>query len=152
MGTRSTTKILDEAGEPICVIYRQFDGYVAGHGQDIFTFLTDKNIVNGISSRTSEEFQFNGMTDLAIRLITYLKTKHGGVNNAGDFYLHNGSYPHSEGYDYVIYAKKLKPEADYYQNASDFKIALKCTSYGNVLFDDTIENLNLEEAETEDDE
>ena len=50
MGTRSlTTFNEDHTDEEIVVLYRQMDGYPEGHGIDLFRFLNNMNMVNGMS-------------------------------------------------------------------------------------------------------
>lgn len=77
MGTRSTTVIYEssdattEPGKPLLTIYRQFDGYPEGHGAKMASFLANKTLVNGYDEDGLT--QFNGMGDLAARLVTFLK-------------------------------------------------------------------------------
>ena len=61
MGTRAKITILDEQHKEIVCLYSQYDGYLSGLGQDIYKFLFDKILVNGISSRRPEEIQLNSM-------------------------------------------------------------------------------------------
>ena len=50
MGTRSLTVFNNEMdNSEIVVLYRQYDGYPTGHGRDLFSFLNNIEIVNGIS-------------------------------------------------------------------------------------------------------
>jgi hypothetical protein len=84
MGTRSTTTVYD--GEvPIVSIYRQYDGYLDGHGEHLVGFLQGKEIVNGFGSGDGEKQFFNGAGDLAMRLITHLKG--GNADRIGSFYI-----------------------------------------------------------------
>ena len=39
MGTSSLTYIYDSEGEIIIIMYRQYDGYLSGHGSDLADFL-----------------------------------------------------------------------------------------------------------------
>ena len=75
MGTRSLTRVFErDQKKPLMVLYRQFDGYPEGHGQELLEFLHDKKQINGFSSDKKEnKHSFNGMGDLAVRLICYLK-------------------------------------------------------------------------------
>ena len=75
MGTRSLTHIAEE-GETILTLYRQYDGYLEGHGLDLARFLKDISIVNGISSNNTKIA--NGMGCLSAQLIAHLKD---GVGN-----------------------------------------------------------------------
>ena len=52
----------------------QFDGYPSGHGDDLKKFFNKPKLVNGYSSNDEQvKRNFNGMSDLAIRLVTFLK-------------------------------------------------------------------------------
>ena len=48
MGTRCLTFVYDEAGDPLLNMYRQFDGYMSGHGAELAEFLHDRKLVNGL--------------------------------------------------------------------------------------------------------
>ena len=71
MGTRSITRI-QENGVTLTAIYRQFDGYISGHGKDLANFLRGRTIVNGYVPGT-ESSVFNGPGCLAANLIAFLK-------------------------------------------------------------------------------
>jgi hypothetical protein len=97
MGTRSLICFYDEAGNVICVLYTQCDGYVSGNGKKLINYLKYKLMVNGISGNQP---CFNGMGDLALRCIAHLKffdhqSAHDGTVNyanhmdPGYFYLHS---------------------------------------------------------------
>lgn len=94
MGTRSLTIVLNEFNEELCVLYRQQDGDISGHGQELADFLSDKILVNGI---VPGEENVNGIGSLASQLIAYLEEEVG-------VYL---CPPESRGYDeeyiYKIY-------------------------------------------------
>ena len=77
MGTRSTTKILDEQGNHLVTLYRQFGGYPTGHGQDLATFISGRAIVNGFGLGMTAKTHANGMGCLAAQIITALK---GGIS------------------------------------------------------------------------
>lgn len=83
MGTRSLTFVHDEDGTPIVCIYKQYDGYFSGVGDDILTFLKGTQVVNGIGMSPARIF--NGAGDLAARLITYYKG--GNADDAGNTYI-----------------------------------------------------------------
>src|SRR3972149_12263734 len=72
MGTRSLT-IFREEDKDLAVLYRQFDGYPDGHGLDIAKFINGKLIVNGYNGQNEERGDFNGISELAVRLIAWLK-------------------------------------------------------------------------------
>ena len=82
MGTRSLTYISDSKdSEPFVCIYRQFDGYPTGLGDDIATFVGPRRLVNGFNPKESTGV-FNGMGDLAAMLIWHLKS-----GNVGNVYI-----------------------------------------------------------------
>jgi hypothetical protein len=97
MGTRSLTLVLDEDGKEICVLYRQYDGYPAGHGFDLKQFLSGVQIVNGLGVNKQTKVA-NGMGCLAAQLITFFKAE------AGGFYLYPaGARDCGEEYIYTVY-------------------------------------------------
>ncbi|MHA2277627.1 MAG: hypothetical protein ACXAC2_17745 [Candidatus Kariarchaeaceae archaeon] len=105
MGTRSLT-ILHETimngqttefeGQEIVVLYRQFDGYLSGHGKELKEFLSDFTIVNGISS--VEDKIANGGGCLAAQIVKHFK------DDIGNIYLHSaGTRDIWEEYRYYVY-------------------------------------------------
>ena len=76
MGTRSLVHI-KEGKKTIVTIYRQYDGYPTGMGDDIKEILNNGmvNILNGFSLNHQVPKQFNGMGCLAAYLIGELKKK-----------------------------------------------------------------------------
>lgn len=92
MGTRSTTKVMVD-GELIVNMYRQYDGYLAGHGVELFNFLDGMKIVNGMSGNDGPKFA-NGGGCLAAQLVAHFKKEPGGIYLFGP--------DQEEGYDYVI--------------------------------------------------
>lgn len=148
MGTRASMYILDEQDRPIVKLYRQCDGYPSGHGDEVLKFLKNKKLVNGIGSRYPQELQINGMSDLAVRLITHLKNLSGGENDAGGLYLHHQLEPQI--YHYVVYAKKIRDEDEpnsHFPTVDHLRIAFKCEG----IFDDLVENLEVGSLEPEED-
>lgn len=102
MGTRSLTFVYEESKgkekpEAIINMYRQFDGYPTGHGQELAEFLSGGKIVNGL--RIGEEGRFfNGMGCLAAQLVANFKTESGG------FYLYPVSAENcGQDYEYHIF-------------------------------------------------
>ena len=100
MGTRSLTFVY-EGDKPFVNMYRQFDGYISGHGRDLAEFLLSGKMVNGIPVGKKEVF-FNGMGCLAAQMIAMFKKESGG------FYL----YPVDatdcwQEYEYHIYEDKV---------------------------------------------
>ena len=86
MGTRSLTKVIttweDTDGKkqrkPITCMYRQYDGYLDGHGQELAEWLSGYTIVNGIPSDKSEPM-FNGMDCLAAQMFAHFKDGAGNI-------------------------------------------------------------------------
>ena len=100
MGTRSLTFVYDD-NRPVINMYRQFDGYPSGHGQELAEFLLSGKMVNGIPVGSNEVF-FNGMGSLAAQLVANFK------KDAGGFYL----YPMDctdcwQEYEYHVYEDKV---------------------------------------------
>ena len=97
MGTRSLTFVYDESGDKIINLYRQYDGYPEGHGQELAEFLNNGTLVNGLRLVDEGKF-YNGMGCLAAQLVGHFK------QSAGGFYL----YPVTtddcgQDYEYHIY-------------------------------------------------
>lgn len=107
MGTRSLTIVCNDEGKPLVTMYRQFDGYISGHGREIADFLDGRTIVNGYNSETPEKAS-NGMGCLAASLIANFKTEVGG------FYIEpspEGDY--GQEYEYWIYLDHIKVYRNY---------------------------------------
>jgi len=81
MGTRSLTKVIrtweDETGkkhrQPLTCMYRQYDGYMSGHGAELAEWLSGYTVVNGIPLDKSEPM-FNGMDCLAAQMFVHFKS------------------------------------------------------------------------------
>ena len=82
MGTRSLTFVY-EGKQPIINMYRQFDGYPSGHGQELAEFLNSfDEVVNGIPVGDNRKLA-NGMGCLAAQMIANFK------NSVGGFYIYS---------------------------------------------------------------
>jgi hypothetical protein len=102
MGTRSLTYVY-EGETPIMCMYRQFDGYPTGHGQELANFLNELSVGNGISGKP-DLFSFaNGMGDLAAQMIVWFKKTPGG------FYIHPVDLNQDcwQDYEYHVYEKHV---------------------------------------------
>ena len=102
MGTRSLTYVYD-GKTPIMCMYRQFDGYLSGHGQELANFLNELTIGNGIPGK-SELFTYaNGMGDLAAQMIVFFKKTPGG------FYIHPIELNQDclQDFEYHVYENKV---------------------------------------------
>lgn len=94
MGTRSLTFVYDENRQVIINMYRQFDGYLSGHGAELAEFLNSGKLINGYSDSTAAEF--NGMGCLAAQMIARFKKAVGGfylyptdTRNVGEEYVYH---------------------------------------------------------------
>jgi hypothetical protein len=76
MGTRSHTYIYED-GEPLLCMYRQYDGYLSGHGAELAEFLSDIKLVNGLGTDSSGVA--NGAGCLAAQMIAHFKTEPGNI-------------------------------------------------------------------------
>lgn len=104
MGTRSLTYVYEsfkDRNEAVLCMYRQFDGYMEGHGADLAEFLNSLSLVNGLGSETQKVA--NGMGCLAAQLVAHFKTE------AGNFYLHAPTIGRSDGqeYEYHVFNDKV---------------------------------------------
>lgn len=102
MGTRSLTFVYD-SGNPIMCMYRQFDGYPEGHGQELANFLNKFTVGNGISGNPNL-FEFaNGMGCLAAQMIVWFKKTPGG------FYIYPVDLNQDcwQDYEYHVYENKV---------------------------------------------
>ena len=100
MGTRSLTFIYNEHNEPIINLYRQYDGYIAGHGAELAEFLRGKKLVNGYGKESTDIA--NGMGCLAASLVAHFKETVGG------FYIHSVTETQcGQDYEYHVYEDKV---------------------------------------------
>ena len=100
MGTRSLTFVYNEHNEPILNLYRQYDGYIAGHGAEIAEFLAGKKLVNGFGKESTDIA--NGMGCLAASLVAHFKETVGG------FYIHSvTSTDCGQDYEYHVYEDRV---------------------------------------------
>lgn len=81
MGTRSLTVVKSEDGKKeIIVMYRQYDGYPAGHGLELAEYLASFRVCNGFGEKV--ENLANGMGCLAGQIVAHFKIE------VGQFYLY----------------------------------------------------------------
>ena len=103
MGTRALVVFKDKDDAEIVVIYRQYDGYPEGLGEELKSFLSSKRIVNGFNKTNAEHGDFNGMECLAAQVVAHLK------DGIGNVYLHPaGTRDLGEDYIYTITEKDGK--------------------------------------------
>ena len=118
MGTRSLTYIEEswecpiydeeynnktyEEKQNILCMYRQYDGYLSGHGAELAEFLQGFNVVNGYNCDTPERAA-NGMGCLAAQLISHFK------DGIGNIYIHHPDDKDcGEEFTYTIYKEDGK--------------------------------------------
>ena len=120
MGTRSLTFVYDEAGDPLLNMYRQFDGYMSGHGAELAEFLHDRKLVNGLSFEDQNNPKVsNGMGCLAAQLLAHFK------QTPGSFYIHAVDDTHcGQDYEYHVFPDRV----------------FVCESDGAVVLDTTWES------------
>ena len=98
MGTRSCTNVYDYDGKPIVSMYRQYDGYYSGHGQELADFIAKLTLVNGLSGDTTN--LANGPGCLAAQIVAHFKTLCGAV---GGIYLYPPNEDNSQEYNYDVH-------------------------------------------------
>lgn len=97
MSTRSLTFVKDDTNRVVMNMYRQCDGYPSGLGTELYEFLKDIKIVNGIVP--GSEKIANGAGCLAAQIVAHFKDGPGGV------YLHHPSSKDcGQDYEYHITA------------------------------------------------
>lgn len=139
MGTRSITKFYQirykEDGtkeKDFCgAFYRQFDGYLEGHGKELKELLKGKKIIDGIQDQTIKE-SFNGIGCMGAWLIGQLKG-----NEIGSVYMTNEE--DSQSYDYTIF------------NSKDGDIMIMVESYDRVIYKGKIDDMPETEEEISED-
>ena len=116
MGTRSLTYVEEVVWEAaiadednnnkvhkhthnILCIYRQYDGYMSGHGWDLAKFLQEFIIVNGMSIDDPRRTA-NGMGCLAAQIVGHFKEGPGNI-----YIYHPDARDCGEEFTYTIYTK-----------------------------------------------
>lgn len=149
MGTRSLTVVHDGPKDKVILcLYRQFDGYPSGMGMDLKHFLENAKLVNGYSREDEKDTRtFNGMTDLAVRLVTHLKNEHAkSIRERGDNNSHPASGEDAIGqYHILSYNPKDLSSAEYIYHISSEKNTVK------LICHDVYEKKNVEIKENSDD-
>jgi hypothetical protein len=138
MGTRSLTKFFKNE-KPFCCVYRQFDGYPSGHGQELADFCKKLSIVNGIDSREARKIA-NGMGCLAAQFIAKFKKE-----KVGEIYIHHPDDKDvGEDYIYHVYI-----DVDLIGViGAEAQVKMDCIdSCGKVLFEGYCKDFNGEKIE-----
>ena len=103
MGTRCLTRVF-ENGVQLMNMYRQYDGYPTGHGTDLFEFIKDIEIVDGIGSNDTRKIA-DGAGCLAAQIVAHFK------DGPGKFYLVDGKPgDHGQDYEYQIHVSSDESE------------------------------------------
>lgn len=134
MGTRAITHIFDR-DKLLVTIYRQYDGYPTGHGQDILDALAGRKLVNGIPVHADPATVTNGMGCAAALLIANLK----GDLQAGGIYVYPPDATAKEDYTYTLVGDTMKPEDGIRLKVEDFT--------GAVRFDGLLQEFDPNDAE-----
>jgi hypothetical protein len=124
MGTRSLTRVFNtykneknnkQVKEQLVNMYRQYDGYPSGHGEELADFLKGGKVVNGIGGNETQRV-FNGAGCLAAQMIVHFK------DGAGGIYIEPISAKNcGQDYEYEIYVDWVTHE-----------ITLKCFECGYI--------------------
>ncbi len=96
MSTHSLTIVKDNLNNTLVSLYGQYDGYPNYHGKNLYKFLVDMFITNGLAVGANKENIANGAGCLAAQLVSNFKTE------PGDFYLINENQDCGEDYRYII--------------------------------------------------
>ena len=102
MSTRSVTLVHndDETSPVLVAMYRHSDGNFESHGKDLFNFLKDKTLINGLTIGNETLDVANGMGDLAAQMVCYFKNQ----SKVGGIYLKDSTNA-KEHYVSIIYKK-----------------------------------------------
>ena len=118
MSTHAVLTVFDEyTSEPLVHFYSHWDGYPSGFGKNLYNFLKDFTIVNGLSSDQNEKVA-NGMGCLAAQIIAHFKIE------PGNFYI----LYECENHDY---------EFNYELEFTD-ELRIRVLNYNKTLFSGTI--------------
>ncbi len=132
MGTRCLVHIKED-GRTITTIYRLYDGYPEGMGDDIKRAVGHLDIVNGYNNQTP---QANGMGCLAAQLIAKLK------DGVGNVYIYApDSVDMGEDYTYIL-SDKRNP------NVSADRTWVKCMDGdGETVYEGFLTDWNMSKDE-----
>lgn len=133
MGTRSVTVFSqhnpqEDDSQIYAYLYRQFDGYIDGHGHELATFLYDFKLVNGIPMVYQGKLA-NGIDNLAVQAVTHF------AEGPSNFRLISGKSFCDAEYVYEVY---MLTEPGFGEDAGEiginmydvlggYNIAYKCT-------------------------
>lgn len=98
MTTRSLTFVKDDTNRVLLNMYQQYDGYPSGLGTELYEFLKDITMVNGLGPDDGDKIA-NGAGDLAAQIVAHFKDGPGGV-----YLRHPSSKDCDQEYEYHITA------------------------------------------------
>ncbi len=105
MGTRSLTRVIEtwknddgkQLKQMLVTMYRQYDGYPEGHGQELANFLKAGKVVNGLGMDNPTKV-FNGAGCLAAQMVSHFKG-----DSAGGIYIYpNNTKDAWQNYEYHV--------------------------------------------------
>lgn len=103
MGTRGLINVVDEQGDTLLTIYRQYDCYPSGLGQELQNLLSQSEITNGYNSSQEIPMVFNGFGCMAAYIVKSLK------DSIGNVYIYPPNITDvGEEYIYTLYPSKSK--------------------------------------------
>lgn len=129
MRTRSITRIQQD-GQTIVSVYRQYDGYLSGQGVDLANIMKDRKIVNGI--RLDENKVFNGPNCLAACIIYGMKKEDNG--NAGGVYVYG---PDVDDEEYVYNVNVISKDKEGWSISYEDYPIITVIRYGEQIFQGT---------------
>lgn len=153
MGTRCLTRIHTEDGKKLVNLYRQFDGYPSGHGNDLFNFLDGFVIVNGYTGSEGPKGA-NGAGCLAAQLVAHFKLRHNETNRRrdaaiGGFYIYpTDAEDCGQDYEYIVTVKE--PSWDGKEKFGS--LSIKVIGYRDVEFDGNLTDFHTFCNKVEDEE
>lgn len=111
-------------------MYRQYDGYPSCHGMELYEFLKDFSIINGIGNLDENKKYANGAGCIAAQLVSHFKTDVEGI------YLYpTDSKDVWEEFVYEIHLKFLKnPTKNFIIDKDDVEIHLKNLENSKEIF------------------
>jgi hypothetical protein len=121
MGTTSTTLIMQN-DKPLVNMYTQYDGDPSGHGKDLYNFLKNISLVNGLSGNESMGSHANGVNCLAAQIIAHFK------DDVGEIYI----VPLDNCYENYNYRVEY--------DCNDNFLAIQCISNGKINFQGDLES------------
>jgi hypothetical protein len=156
MGTRSLVNIYEgdkTDNLPLVTIYRQYDGYPTGRGNDLYKALNNGNVrlTNGVSNSDKDRMpkSFNGMGELAAWYVGNEKSTQ-GID--GNVYIYKpGSTDCGEEYIYNVYMKEVKGES-FRDPIGTLMLEVIGVYADKVLFDGPMSEFNAKEAEKKENE